>query len=163
MTTQSPPSALLPLNTEQLARIQAATTDLSPTQLAWVSGYFWGVLNQHPGAVATAPAPAAEVPSITLLSASQTGNARRVAEALRGTGFAVTLHCGGGGFKSQMKRADASGAPFAVVIGEDEAAAGEVSLKPLRDGGEQIRVHMDALPETLADRLLESEEDDGSI
>ncbi|MBT9496709.1 MULTISPECIES: histidine--tRNA ligase [Zoogloea] len=88
----------------------------------------------------------------------------RVAEALRGTGFAVTLHCGGGGFKSQMKRADASGAPFAVVIGEDEAAAGEVSLKPLRDGGEQIRVHMDALPETLADRLLESEEeDDGSI
>jgi histidyl-tRNA synthetase len=88
----------------------------------------------------------------------------RVAEALRGTGFSVTLHCGGGGFKSQMKRADASGAPFAVVIGEDEAAAGEVSLKPLRDGSEQIRVHMDSLSETLADRLLESEEeDDGSI
>ena len=87
----------------------------------------------------------------------------RVSEALRGTGFAVTQHCGGGGFKSQMKRADASGAPFALVIGEDEAAAGEVSLKPLRDGGEQIRVPMDALPETLADRLLESEEDDGSI
>jgi histidyl-tRNA synthetase len=82
---------------------------------------------------------------------------------LRGTGFAVTLHCGGGSFKSQMKRADASGAPFAVVIGDDEAAAGEVSLKPLRDGGEQIRVPMDVLPETLADRLIESEEDDGSI
>jgi histidyl-tRNA synthetase len=65
---------------------------------------------------------------------------------LRGTGFAVTLHCGGGSFKSQMKRADASGAPFAVVIGDDEAAAGEVSLKPLRDGGEQIRVPMDVLP-----------------
>jgi histidyl-tRNA synthetase len=62
-----------------------------------------------------------------------------------------------------MKRADASGAPFAVVIGDDEAAAGEVSLKPLRDGSEQIRVPMDVLPETLADRLLESEEDDGSI
>ena len=84
MTTQSPPSALLPLNTEQLARLQAATTDLSPTQLAWVSGYFWGVLNQQPGAAALTPAPAAvEAPAITLISASQTGNARRVAEALR--------------------------------------------------------------------------------
>lgn len=83
MTTQVPPSNLLPLNPEQMARLQAATTDFTPTQLAWVSGYFWGVLNQHPGAVAAAPAPAAEVPSITLLSASQTGNARRVAEALR--------------------------------------------------------------------------------
>ncbi|CDK82098.1 Sulfite reductase [NADPH] flavoprotein alpha-component [Escherichia coli IS25] len=47
MTTQVPPSALLPLNPEQLARLQAATTDLTPTQLAWVSGYFWGVLNQQ--------------------------------------------------------------------------------------------------------------------
>ncbi|MCW0137227.1 hypothetical protein OIU92_23500 [Escherichia coli] len=35
MTTQVPPSALLPLNPEQLARLQAATTDLTPTQLAW--------------------------------------------------------------------------------------------------------------------------------
>jgi len=66
-----------------MARLQAATTDFTPTQLAWVSGYFWGVLNQHSGAAAAAPAQAVEVPSITLLSASQTGNARRVAEALR--------------------------------------------------------------------------------
>ena len=105
------------------------------------------------------------VPDVYVVHAGEAAQraAFRVAEALRGTGFAVTLHCGGGGFKAQMKRADASGAPFAVVIGDDEAAAGEVSLKPLRDGSEQIRVPMDALPETLADRLLESEEDDGSI
>ncbi|HEE0083033.1 TPA: NADPH-dependent assimilatory sulfite reductase flavoprotein subunit [Citrobacter youngae] len=83
MTTQAPPSALLPLNPEQLARLQAATTDFTPAQLAWVSGYFWGVLNQQPGSNAAAPAPAAEMPGITLISASQTGNARRVAEALR--------------------------------------------------------------------------------
>lgn len=83
MTTQVPPSALLPLNPEQLARLQAATTDLTPTQLAWVSGYFWGVLNQQPAALAATPAPAAEMPGITIISASQTGNARRVAEALR--------------------------------------------------------------------------------
>ncbi|MDD2987718.1 MAG: histidine--tRNA ligase [Zoogloea sp.] len=105
------------------------------------------------------------VPDVYVVHAGEAAQraAFRVAEALRGTGFSVTLHCGGGGFKSQMKRADASGALFAVVIGDDEAVAGEVSLKPLRDGSEQIRVPMDALPETLADRLLESEEDDGSI
>lgn len=83
MTTQAPPSNLLPLNPEQLARLQAATTDFTPTQLAWVSGYFWGMLNQQPGAVVSAPAQAVEAPAITLISASQTGNARRVAEALR--------------------------------------------------------------------------------
>ena len=66
-----------------MARLQAATTDFTPTQLAWVSGYFWGVLNQQSGTAVAAPAPAAEVPTITLISASQTGNARRVAEALR--------------------------------------------------------------------------------
>lgn len=92
MTTQAPPSALLPLNPEQLARLQAATTDLTPSQLAWVSGYFWGVLNQQPGANAVAPAPVAEMPGITLISASQTGNARRVAEALRDDLIAAELN-----------------------------------------------------------------------
>ena len=91
MTTQAPPSALLPLNPEQLARLQAATTDLTPTQLAWVSGYFWGTLNQQPGAAVAAPAPVAEMPGITLISASQTGNARRVAEALRDDLLAAKL------------------------------------------------------------------------
>lgn len=93
MTTQVPPSALLPLNPEQLARLQAVTTDLTPTQLAWVSGYFWGVLNQQPGAAVATAAPAvAEAPTITLLSASQTGNARRVAEALRDDLLAAKLN-----------------------------------------------------------------------
>lgn len=74
---------MLPLSPEQLARLQAATTDFSTTQMAWLSGYFWGMVNQTPGqAVASAPAQA-ETPAITLLSASQTGNARRVAEQLR--------------------------------------------------------------------------------
>ncbi len=65
MTTQVPPSALLPLNPEQLARLQAATTDLTPTQLAWVSGYFWGVLNQQPAVLAATSVAAAEMPGIT--------------------------------------------------------------------------------------------------
>ena len=82
MTTQAPGS-LLPLNPEQLARLQAATTDFNTTQMAWLSGYFWGMVNQAPGAIA-APAPVqTDVPTITLISASQTGNARRLAEQLR--------------------------------------------------------------------------------
>jgi sulfite reductase (NADPH) flavoprotein alpha-component len=91
MTTQAPPASLLPLNPEQLARLQAATTDFSTTQLAWLSGYFWGMVNQAPGATVATSAPAAEAPAITLLSASQTGNARRVAEQLRDDLIAAKL------------------------------------------------------------------------
>ncbi|NEG64022.1 NADPH-dependent assimilatory sulfite reductase flavoprotein subunit [Pantoea agglomerans] len=94
MTTQAPGS-MLPLSPEQLARLQAATTDYSPTQLAWLSGYFWGRVEQTPGSAvastASAPAPA-EAPAITLLSASQTGNARRLAEQLRDDLLAAKLN-----------------------------------------------------------------------
>ncbi len=75
--------------------------------------------------------------------------ALRAAEQLRDAGLAVVLHCGGGSFKSQMKKADASGARHALIIGDDEAAAGEVSLKPLRGGGEQRRVGLQAAVELL--------------
>lgn len=70
--------------------------------------------------------------------------ASMVAEQLRDDRLRVLLHCGGGSFKSQMKKADASGARVAVVIGDDEAAANEVSLKPMQ-GGEQIRISVTAL------------------
>ncbi|ECC8923401.1 NADPH-dependent assimilatory sulfite reductase flavoprotein subunit [Salmonella bongori] len=92
MTTQAPLTGLLPLNAEQLARLQAATTDLTPEQLAWVSGYFWGILNPRPDTITPLPAPVAEIPGVTLISASQTGNARRVAEALRDDLLAVNLN-----------------------------------------------------------------------
>ncbi len=59
------------------------------------------------------------------------------ADALRAAGFAAVLHCGGGSFKSQLKRADASRAAHAVILGEDEVRAGQVSLKPLRGQGAQ--------------------------
>lgn len=68
----------------------------------------------------------------------------QVAETLRDSGLHIVLHAGGGSFKSQMRRADASGAAFAVIIGDDEAAAGEISLKPLRTAGEQVRVPVEA-------------------
>ena len=62
------------------------------------------------------------------------------AETLRDAGLRVVAHGGGGSFKSQMKKADASGARHAIIIGDDEAAAGEVTVKPLRAQGEQRRV-----------------------
>ncbi|MBS0511311.1 MAG: histidine--tRNA ligase [Proteobacteria bacterium] len=83
----------------------------------------------------------------------------RAAETLREHGFDAVLHCGGGSFKSQMKKADGSGAAVALVIGEDEAAAGEVGIKPLRGPGAQQRVALEALPETLA-MLMFSEQDE---
>jgi sulfite reductase (NADPH) flavoprotein alpha-component len=85
---------MLPLTPEQLAKLQSAIGEFSPHQLAWLSGYFWGMVNQQPGTVAVTPAPAAAA-SITVISASQTGNARRVAEQLRddltAAGLGVTL------------------------------------------------------------------------
>jgi histidyl-tRNA synthetase len=63
----------------------------------------------------------------------------RAAESMRDRGLAVTLDCSGAGFKSQMKKADASGARYAVIIGDDEVAAQQVSVKPLRETAEQTR------------------------
>ena len=67
------------------------------------------------------------------------------AEALRAAGHAVIQHAGGGGFKSQMKKADASGAPIALIVGEDELRAGEVTLKFLRRDRPQARISRDSL------------------
>ena len=88
--------------------------------------------------------------------------APRVAEGLRDQGIDVLYHCGGGSFKSQMKKADASGATFAVIIGDDEANAGEVTLKPLRANGdvqnEQKRVSVDQVAGEIMDLILDWEE-----
>jgi histidyl-tRNA synthetase len=82
----------------------------------------------------------------------------RTAEVLRGAGFDVVLHCGGGSFKLQMKRADASGAHYAIIIGDDEAASGEVALKTLRGGQPQQLLPADAVAEKLAELMLGPDE-----
>ena len=66
----------------------------------------------------------------------------QVAAALRESGFSVLLHCGGGSFKAQMKKADTSGACLAVIVGDDEAQAGEVSIKSLRTAATQVKVRL---------------------
>ena len=73
-----------------------------------------------------------------------------VAERLRDAGLRVLLHCGVGSFKSQMKKADASNACCAVIIGDDEARAGQATLKPLR-GGEQVCVTLGELPGKISE------------
>lgn len=76
----------------------------------------------------------------------------RAAEELRDGGLRVLLHCGGGSFKSQMKKADGSAALCAVIIGDDEVAANAVMLKPLR-GGEQQRVGMEDLQQKIRELI----------
>ena len=70
--------------------------------------------------------------------------ATTVAETLRAAGLSVLLHAGGkdgrGSMKSQFKKADASGARYALIFGADELARGELSIKPLRDAAAPQRM-----------------------
>ncbi|MFA6903490.1 MAG: histidine--tRNA ligase [Gallionellaceae bacterium] len=72
-----------------------------------------------------------------------------LAEQLRDAGLRVALHSGGGSFKSQMKKADSSSARFALIVGDDEAQAGQATLKPLRGDGEQLKLAQAELAQTI--------------
>ena len=63
----------------------------------------------------------------------------RFAETIRNEipGLKLQMNCGGGSFKSQFKKADKSGADYALILGDDEVGRGEVSVKPLRDNQQQ--------------------------
>jgi sulfite reductase (NADPH) flavoprotein alpha-component len=88
------PALASPLSDHQLGNLQQTVSELSPQQLAWVSGYFWGLSQAQvtplargvaePTPVAAAVAAAAPAPAgkLTIIFASQTGNAKGVAEAL---------------------------------------------------------------------------------
>ncbi|WCE29983.1 assimilatory sulfite reductase (NADPH) flavoprotein subunit [Vibrio sp. SCSIO 43137] len=77
-----------PLNDQQTEQLKQAISELSPQQLAWVSGYFWGISQHQPAgftaapqvSVASQPAPAGK---LSIIYASQTGNAKGVAEKLK--------------------------------------------------------------------------------
>ena len=81
-----------------------------------------------------------------------------LAEQLRSAipGIRLLVNAGAGSFKSQFKKADKSGARFALILGEDEVANRVVGLKPLRDEGEQQSIAWDALPEHLAACLAQA-------
>ena len=65
----------------------------------------------------------------------------------------VQTHCGGGSFKSQMKKADKSGALFALLLGESEIAESKVTVKDLRGDTEQVTIAQSELPDWLTVHL----------
>lgn len=77
-----------------------------------------------------------------------------VAETLRDAlpDLGLICHCGGGSFKNQFKKADRSGARYALILGEDELARGVVGIKPLREEGEQSEIPVDRLGAFFAAR-----------
>ena len=83
------------------------------------------------------------------VGAAATDLALATAERLRDAGLAIVVHAGGGNFKAQLKKADASGARWALIVGDDEAAAHRVAVKPLRVPGEQIALP----PEDIAAQI----------
>lgn len=83
-------------------------------------------------------------------AAEQAGIA--LAERLRDEvpGLRLNVNAGGGGFKSQFKKADKSGAAYALILGDDELATRVIGCKPLRHDGEQQTIAWDALSAHLA-------------
>ena len=81
-----------------------------------------------------------------------------LAERLRTAGVDVIVHGSADGqaasFKSQMKKADASGALYAVIIGEDEFAEQQAQIKDLRRTGEQVKVTFDDVLDKVIDLLV---------
>ncbi len=77
-------------------------------------------------------------------SAASLGILERLRDALPHRRFELNL--GGGNFKTQFRRADRSGAPLALIIGDDELARGVVALKPLRHEAGQSECPLAQLP-----------------
>ena len=73
-------------------------------------------------------------------------------------GLKILMNCGGGSFKAQMKRADRSGAAYALILGEDELAGGVMAVKPLRTSGEQTQLPMMEVAEYLRKALNSTSE-----
>ncbi|KAB2313644.1 histidine--tRNA ligase [Betaproteobacteria bacterium SCN2] len=98
--------------------------------------------------------PASYAPDAYLVHAGEAAAswAWQVARRLREQGISVAMHAGGGSFKSQMKKADASGARHALVIGDNEAAEGRLVLKPLREAAEQASLSLDEAVDILLHR-----------
>jgi histidyl-tRNA synthetase len=84
--------------------------------------------------------------------------ALRAAESLRDSGLDVILHAGEASLKSQMKKADASGAQYAAIVGEEELAEGSATVKALRAGSEDAAfARQERVPGgQLAARLVEA-------
>lgn len=92
---------------------------------------------------------------VTAMGEGALASALALAEELRAAlpDAVVVSHCGGGSFKSQMKKADKSGASYAIILGENEVANGRVGLKPLRSDEPQQDLAREELAASLAAAL----------
>ena len=79
--------------------------------------------------------------------------ALKLSETLRSQGLKVVLNSGGSSFKSQMKRADKSGAAFAVILGDDEMKEGVAQVKSLRVENVQSKIALDELAAFLLKQI----------
>jgi histidyl-tRNA synthetase len=86
-------------------------------------------------------------PNIYLVNLGETAEkyALKLSETLRSHGLKVVLNSGGSSFKSQMKRADKSGAGFAVILGDDEMKESVAQVKSLRVENQQSKIPLDEL------------------
>ena len=82
-------------------------------------------------------------------------NGLKLAEQLRDkvSGISIVTNCGGGSFKSQMKKADKSNATFALILGDDEITQNAVTVKYLRENKEQQLVPVDDVAEFITNNL----------
>jgi histidyl-tRNA synthetase len=92
---------------------------------------------------------------VTAMGDDAQSYAIEVAEHLRNAlpTVRIMMHCGGGNFKKQLKRADKTGARLALLLGSDEMQSRVVGIKPLRDGQEQITASFDTLAEKVSEML----------
>lgn len=92
---------------------------------------------------------------VTAMGDDAQSYAIEVAEHLRNAlpTVRIMMHCGGGNFKKQLKRADKTGASLALLLGSDEMQSRVVGIKPLRDGQEQITASFDTLVEKVSEML----------
>ncbi|MGR5149837.1 assimilatory sulfite reductase (NADPH) flavoprotein subunit [Photobacterium alginatilyticum] len=126
-----------PLNDQQIGQLQQAAAELSPQQMAWISGYFWGLSQTQsadqpqPAQQLSAAAVAQPAGKLTIIHASQTGNAKGVAEALKeeasAAGIAVELFAAGD-YKGKNLAKETHVIIVASTHGEGEAPDDAIEL-----------------------------------
>ncbi|MEK7697412.1 MAG: histidine--tRNA ligase [Pseudomonadota bacterium] len=91
---------------------------------------------------------------LAVLDEAVRSQALKLAESLRDRGWRIECHGGSGSLKAQLKRADKSGARFALLLGPDEVARAAVSIKDLRGGAEQATVALNLIGDYLKQKLV---------
>ena len=88
---------------------------------------------------------------VCFASESERASAFRIAAKLRSSraGLRIRMHMGGGAFKKQFKRADASGARWAIVLGPEEIEQQQITLKNLASGAQETVTESDGITTIL--------------